>query len=83
MTSYHKNDCVHYHACRRCQSQAESQRQSYLILECWECPLYVSRYDLLNWWHEGLEMGYLIWNAKKSEEAAHDDDIPSCAEITF
>ena len=84
MTTENRNDCVHRESCRRCQSQAEKQRMSYLLLECWDCDLYVSRYKVTAWWLLGLEMGYKICGIERAvQEESGSNDIPDNPEVTF
>ena len=55
-------DCVHYEACRRCQDK--SMRESvkgFLLLECWDCQLYVSRCSLMECIMQTLQASARVW----------------------
>ncbi len=61
----YREDCVHYEACRRVKKNVTEENPDVLVyLDCWCCDEYVSRYDVMEWWHEGLKIGYEICGMK-------------------
>ena len=65
-----KEDCVHYEACRRCQdkSMRESVR-GFLLLECWDCQLYVSRYSLMECIMQTVQMSTKVWQTLEEADS--------------
>ena len=58
-----REECVHYHACRRCQNKGHDEQNIFLYLDCNDCEDYVSRYDITKWLSCGSELLRLVCQA--------------------
>ncbi len=70
MRSY-KDDCVHYNACVRMQKHGLNDTPHKVILmDCWNCGLFVSRHEMMDcFWGMVWMGGRIVEEGKKQQDA--------------